>query len=62
MRALYVRTSTTDQDGAAQLHALKRAADVGGWLDVREFTDIGHSGAKASRPALDGLKKAACAG
>jgi DNA invertase Pin-like site-specific DNA recombinase len=29
---------------------------------VREFTDIGHSGAKASRPALDALKKAARAG
>ena len=24
--AIYVRTSTTDQDGAAQLHALHRAA------------------------------------
>ncbi len=62
MRALYVRTSTTDQDGAAQLHALKRAADARGWLNVREFIDLGHSGAKASRPALDALKKAARAG
>ncbi len=62
MRALYVRTSTTDQDGAAQLHALKRAADARGWLDVREFIDLGHSGAKASRPALDSLKRAARAG
>ncbi len=62
MRALYVRTSTTDQDGAAQLHALKRAADARGWLDVREFIDLGQSGAKASRPQLDALKKAARAG
>jgi len=62
MRALYVRTSTTDQDGAAQLHALKRAADARGWLDVREYIDLGHSGAKASRPALDSLKRAARAG
>ena len=62
MRALYVRTSTTDQDGAAQLHALKRAAEARGWVGVREFIDLGHSGAKASRPALDALKKAARAG
>ncbi|MEN9797305.1 MAG: hypothetical protein RL653_1001 [Pseudomonadota bacterium] len=62
MKALYVRTSTTDQDGAAQLHALKRAAEARGWLDVREFVDLGHSGAKASRPALDELKRAARAG
>jgi len=62
MKAIYVRPSTTDQDGAAQLHALKRAAEARGWLGVREFIDHGHSGAKASRPALDALKKAARAG
>lgn len=60
--AIYVRTSTTDQDGAAQLHALRRAASARGWNDIREFIDIGHSGAKASRPALDALKRAAKAG
>lgn len=26
--ALYIRTSTSDQDGAAQLHALRRAAEA----------------------------------
>jgi putative DNA-invertase from lambdoid prophage Rac len=62
MNALYVRTSTSDQDGQAQLHALRRAADARGWTDRREFIDIGHSGAKASRPALDELKRAAKAG
>jgi DNA invertase Pin-like site-specific DNA recombinase len=60
--AIYVRTSTTDQDGAAQLHALHRAAAARGWASVLEYTDLGHSGAKASRPALDALKKAARAG
>ncbi|MGO8968916.1 MAG: recombinase family protein [Myxococcaceae bacterium] len=57
--ALYVRTSTSDQDGAAQLHALRRAAEARGWNQTVEFIDIGHSGAKASRPALDALKQAA---
>ncbi len=62
VRALYVRTSTSDQDGQAQLHALHRAAEARGWADVREFTDLGHSGAKANRPALDDLRKAVRAG
>lgn len=56
--AIYIRTSTSDQDGAAQLHALSRAAEARGWTGVREFVDIGHSGAKASRPALDKLRAA----
>ncbi|NDD31657.1 MAG: recombinase family protein, partial [Proteobacteria bacterium] len=30
-KALYVRTSTKDQDGAAQLHALRQAATARGW-------------------------------
>jgi len=29
-KAIYVRTSTSDQDGAAQLHALHRAATARG--------------------------------
>ncbi len=59
--ALYIRTSTADQDGQAQLHALRRAAEARGW-SPREFVDIGFSGAKASRPALDDLRRAARAG
>jgi putative DNA-invertase from lambdoid prophage Rac len=62
MNALYVRTSTSDQDGQAQLHALRRATDARGWTVAREFLDLGHSGAKASRPALDELRRAAKAG
>lgn len=38
--------------------ALRRATEARGWSNVREFIDIGHSGAKASRPALDDLKAA----
>jgi DNA invertase Pin-like site-specific DNA recombinase len=60
--AIYARTSTTDQDGAAQLHALRRAVDARGLAGAREFIDLGHSGAKASRPALDMLRAAARAG
>ncbi len=57
--ALYIRTSTADQDGAAQLHALRRAAQARGWNKPVECIDLGHPGAKASRPALDALKHAA---
>lgn len=60
--AIYIRTSTVDQDGQAQYHALQRAAEARGWAQPHEFIDIGHSGSKASRPALDKLKKAARAG
>jgi DNA invertase Pin-like site-specific DNA recombinase len=60
--ALYIRTSTSDQDGQAQLHALRRAAEARGWSSPREFLDLGHSGAKASRPALDELRRGAKAG
>lgn len=56
--AIYVRTSTADQHGEAQLHALRKAASARVWTQVREFVDLGHSGAKASRPALDELKAA----
>jgi len=60
--ALYIRTSTADQDGQAQLYALRRAAEARGWTAPTEHLDIGHSGAKASRPALDALKQAARSG
>lgn len=60
--ALYIRTSVADADGQAQIHALRRAAEARGWEGAKEFIDIGQSGAKASRPALDKLKKAVKAG
>ena len=58
MKAIYIRTSASDADGAAQLHLLRLAAASRGWSDVREFIDIGQSGGKASRPALDALRVA----
>jgi DNA invertase Pin-like site-specific DNA recombinase len=58
--AIYIRTSTADQDGQAQLYALHRAAKARGWSNAKEFIDVGFSG--ASRPALDRLKKAVRAG
>jgi DNA invertase Pin-like site-specific DNA recombinase len=60
--ALYARTSTADQDGAAQLHALRQAASGRGWTTIREFIDIGHSGTKANRPGLDELRGAVRSG
>jgi DNA invertase Pin-like site-specific DNA recombinase len=57
--AIYIRTSTRDQDGEGQLHALRKAARARRWIGAREFVDIGHSGAKARRPALDALLDAA---
>ncbi len=62
MNAIYVRTSTTDQDGQAQLHALRRAAEARGWTGVRELVDLGHSGSTTSRPALDELRRLARTG
>lgn len=56
--AIYVRTSVADADGAAQLHQLRHAAKARGWVAWREYVDIGQSGAKASRPALDDLRGA----
>lgn len=58
MKAIYVRTSVSDADGAAQLHQLRQAATARGWSEVKEFIDLGQSGGKASRPALDDLRKA----
>lgn len=58
MKAIYVRTSVSDADGAAQLHQLRQAAKARGWTDVKEFIDLGQSGGKASRPALDELRAA----
>lgn len=60
--ALYVRTSTEDQHGQGQLHALRQAAAARGWRACREMIDLGESGAKADRPALKELRKLAKAG
>jgi putative DNA-invertase from lambdoid prophage Rac len=57
MRALYVRTSTDDNDGAAQLHELRAWCAAQGWREVREYVDKGESGCKDSRPQWDILRE-----
>lgn len=56
-RAIYVRTSTDDNDGEAQLHELRTYAAGRGWADCREYIDRGESGTKDSRPAWDELQR-----
>jgi len=53
--ALYARTSTDDQHPEAQLEPLRRTAVARGGSSVREYVDIGVSGRRTSRPALDRL-------
>ncbi len=55
--ALYARVSTSGkgQDPALQLEALRRVAEQRGWHIVNEYVDIGVSGKKDHRPALDDL-------
>jgi DNA invertase Pin-like site-specific DNA recombinase len=62
--ALYARVSTTGkgQDPELQLVELRRVAAQRGWTVVGEFVDLGISGAKDSRPALDKLLADAQAG
>jgi len=52
--ALYARVSTLDQEPENQLLELRAYASHRGW-QVREYIDHGISGARESRPALDGL-------
>ena len=57
--ALYARVSTSEQTVEPQIHALREYAHARGLQVAWEFTDEGVSGARASRPALDELLKAA---
>src|SRR5215470_1192928 len=60
--AVCVRVSTSDQDPGLQLDALRAHAAQRGWEIVEEFIDVGYSGARERRPALDRLMKAAWTG
>ncbi len=54
--AIYARVSTTDQHPEAQLNALHAYAEARS-LEVAEvYVDVGVSGAKSKRPALDRLR------
>src|SRR5258708_40041685 len=53
--ALYARVSTTDQNCEVQLRELREYISRRDWKNGGEYIDIGFSGSKASRPALDKL-------
>lgn len=57
--AIYARCSTSDQTCDSQLKELREYVARRGWRIAAEYIDSGFSGAKASRPALDSLMKAA---
>ena len=56
---LYIRVSTSDQKPDSQLLALRDYAQARGLEVVAEYADLGVSGARRSRPALDELVDAA---
>lgn len=53
--AIYCRVSTTDQNVEMQLEELRAYAERRGFEIVEEFVDVGVSGSKDRRPALDRL-------
>ena len=57
--AIYVRVSTSEQDPAMQLLDLKRYAQQRSFEIYKEYVDVGISGTKTNRPALDELMSAA---
>lgn len=52
---IYARCSTHDQKAHLQLDALRELAERRGWDIAEEYIDLGQSGAKDKRPALDRL-------
>src|SRR5690348_1429879 len=57
--AIYARVSTKDQNCELQLRDLRAFCVARNFTLVREFIDVGHSGAKDSRPQLNELMAAA---
>lgn len=53
--ALYARVSTTDQNLDNQLNDLREYASRREYIIFKEYNDLGISGAKNSRPALNSL-------
>ena len=55
--AIYARVSTTNhgQDVSMQLRELHEYCERRGWLTAGEYTDVGVSGSKDSRPELNRL-------
>ena len=57
--AIYARVSTDKQTVDNQLTELRAVAERMEYVIVQEFIDVGISGAKAKRPALDSMRKMA---
>src|SRR5215470_3284781 len=55
--ALYARVSTLDQHPDNQLAELHRYCTARGWESPLEYIDVGVSGSKDRRPALDELMR-----
>jgi DNA invertase Pin-like site-specific DNA recombinase len=53
--AIYARVSTQDKDPGLQLSELRNYIKDRQWAIYHEYVDIGHSGAKDSRPELNKL-------
>lgn len=53
--ALYLRVSTTDQDPETQGREVRAFVATRGWEMVETYQDVGVSGARTRRPALDQL-------
>jgi len=60
--AVYLRVSTTDQDPETQGREVRQFVHAHGWEVAETYRDVGVSGAKARRPALDQLLKDAWRG
>jgi DNA invertase Pin-like site-specific DNA recombinase len=60
--ALYLRVSTTDQDPETQAREVRAFVESRSWEVVETYQDLGVSGARARRPALDQLVKDAWRG
>ena len=52
---IYARVSTDEQNPDAQLRDLREYASNRGWKNVKEYVDLGVSGAKDSRPKWNEL-------
>src|ERR1700684_4427559 len=58
--AIYARVSTKDQSCELQIRDLRAYCAARGFDLVREYIDVGQSGAKDSRPELNKLMDDAC--